>query len=204
VVRRRSFVLRLLFAIAVLVLAGFLTRSWWLPAAGYALIHDDGPAKADIAVVLGGDFYGHRIERAAQLVREGYVPAVLVSGPPGFYGRHECDFAIPYIVSRGYPAEWFIPLPHEALSTKEEAAVVLAALRRRGVHSFLLVTSDFHTGRSARIFRTAEPANGGGPSMRVVAAPDEHFRAGSWWLTRESQKVVFFEWCKTFATAAGM
>jgi len=36
----------------------FLIRSWWLPALGWALVRDDGAAKADIAVVLGGDLLG--------------------------------------------------------------------------------------------------------------------------------------------------
>jgi hypothetical protein len=83
-------------------------------------------------------------------------------------------------------------------------ASVLAELRRRNVRSFLLVTSDYHTARSARIYGAAERAMGGGPAMRVVPARDEFFRADSWWRTRQAQKVVFFEWSKTFATVLGM
>ena len=87
---------------ALLFLAGAIiaTSSFWLPAIGYALVRSDGPAKAEIAVVLGGDFYGRRILKGAELVREGYIPAVLVSGPPGFYGMHECDLAIPFAAER--------------------------------------------------------------------------------------------------------
>ena len=184
--------------------AAVLGRSLWLPVLGYALVHDDGPAKADIAVVLGGDYWGYRIRKAAQLVREGYVPAVLVSGPVGFYGLHECDLAIPFAVRLGFPAEWFIPLAHSAVSTKEEARVVLAELRRRGVHSFLLVTSNYHTARARRDYAAAERAMGGGPSMRVVAAPDRFFRPESWWRSREAEKIAFNEWTKTLASALGI
>jgi len=81
---------------------------------------------------------------------------------------------------------------------------VLAELRRRNIHSFLLVTSDYHTARAARIYQAQERAMGGGPAMRVVAARDELFHLESWWRNREGQKAVFFEWCKTFATIAGM
>jgi uncharacterized SAM-binding protein YcdF (DUF218 family) len=77
-------------------------------------------------------------------------------------------------------------------------------LRRRNVHSFLLVTNDHHTGRAGRIFRAAARAMGGGGAMRVVAAPDEFFRADSWWHTREGQKIAFTEWCKTLSTAIGL
>jgi len=201
---RRSFFLKFLLVLAVIVVAAVLGRSLWLPVLGYALVHDDGPAKADIAVVLGGDYWGHRILKAAQLMREGYVPAVLVSGPLGFYGLHECDLAIPFAVRHGFPAEWFIPLPHSANSTKDEARVVLAELRRRGVRSFLLVTSNFHTARAARDYMAAVRATGGGLSMRVVAAPDEFFRPDAWWRTRDSEKVAFNEWTKTLASALGL
>ena len=202
--RPHSIRLKLLGACLLLAIAAILSRALWLPVLGYALVHDDGPAKADMAVVLAGDFWGHRIEKAAELIREGYVPAALISGPPGFYGLHESDYAIAYAVREGFPAQWFMALPHSALSTREEAPVVLAELRRRNVRSFLLVTSDYHSARARRIFLAAERAMGGGPAMRTVAAPDEFFRPDSWWRNREAQKTLFFEWTKTLATAVGM
>ncbi len=201
--RRRSFISRILIVLAVTALVLGVSYRLWLPLIGRALVHDDGPAPADIAVVLGGDYWGHRIETAASLVQRGYVPTVLVSGPPGFYGAHETDLSIPFAVRKGLPAKWFEPLPHEALSTKEEARVLLAELRRRGVHRVVIVTSDYHTARARRIFLATEKAMGGGPELRMVAAPDEFFHAGSWWRGRESQKTAFIEWWKTVATAFG-
>lgn len=201
--RGRSFVFRFLIPLAILALLMALSCNLWLPLIGRALVHDDGPTKADLAVVLGGDYWGHRIETAAMLVRRGYVPSVMVSGPPGFYGLHESDLAIPYAASKGFPAQWFQALPNEALSTKEEARVVLTELRRRGIHRVLIVTSDYHSARARRIFLAAEKAMGGGPELRMVAAPDEFFHADSWWRGRESQKTTFFEWSKTVAAAIG-
>jgi uncharacterized SAM-binding protein YcdF (DUF218 family) len=199
----RLFRLRFLLVTAGVLVVLFLTRALWLPAVGYALIHDDGPAHADIAVVLGGDAYGHRILKAGELVRAGYVPLALVSGPPGNYGYHECDLAIPFAVRRGFPAEWFVGLPHEGLSTKTEGLAVLAELRRRKVKSFLLVTSDYHSARARRIYLAEERALGGGPNLRAVACRDEFFRADSWWRNRQGQKTVFVEWSKTVATVFG-
>jgi uncharacterized SAM-binding protein YcdF (DUF218 family) len=201
-VLRRSRFRALLFSL-VLVAALFLARSLWLPWLAYPLIHDDGPAKADVAVVLAGDWNGYRIDKAAALVRDGYVPYVLVSGPMVF-DTHESDLAIARAVHRGSPAEWFVSLPHDAHSTREEGGVILAELRRRGIQRFLLVTSDYHTGRAGRIFRALERASGGGPEMRVVAAPDRYFHPESWWRQRQAQKTVLEEWLKTFATALGM
>jgi uncharacterized SAM-binding protein YcdF (DUF218 family) len=202
VTRRRSFKLQI--ALTLIVVAGFLaaTRTLWLSALGGALVRDDGPAKADMAVVLAGDQWGNRVLRGAELARQGYVPRVLVSGPP-YYGTSESELAIDFAVAHGNPREWFVSLPLHADSTREEAAIVLGELERRNIHSFLLVTSDYHTGRAGRLYREALRRSHSTLQMRVVAAPDKDFRAGSWWKSREGQKTVFYEWCKTVAAAVG-
>ena len=198
---RRYFRFLALFVFIVIGLAILAaTHAIWLTALGRVLVRDDGPAHADIAVVLAGDFSGNRILRAAELVRQGYVPKVLVSGPNTLYGHYECDAAIPFAVEHGYPEAWFIRAPHEALSTREEAVALLPDLRRLGVHRFLLVTSNFHSARAARIFRAAGPEF----DIRTVAAPDKYFRPESWWRNREGQKLFFMEWSKTFAGLLGM
>lgn len=203
-VARRSFLLKSLLALLLLGAVVYLSRDLWLSAFGRALVHDDGAAKADIAVVLAGDYWGHRLTKAAELVSQGYVPRVLVSGPPGFYGVNEADAAIQFAIGKGYPAEWFIPLRHTALSTREEAGIVLDALKQRNIHSFLLVTSDYHTARARRIYLNAERNRGGGPDMRVVASGDQFFTAGDWWRNREGQKTVFMEWTKTLTSVFGI
>jgi uncharacterized SAM-binding protein YcdF (DUF218 family) len=202
---RRSFAFK--FSLILLIVAALVGVSapLWLPAMGAALVHNDGPAKADLAVVLGGDFNGDRILKAAELVRQGYVPAALISGPAGFFGQHECDFAINYAVRAGNPATWFIPYPAEVHSTRDEARVILADLHHRGdIHRILLVTSNYHTGRAGRIFRAAEQKLGGGIDIRVVAVPDRNFRPDSWWTSREGQKVAFGEWLKVVTSAFGI
>ncbi|HJT87637.1 MAG TPA: YdcF family protein [Bryobacteraceae bacterium] len=201
---RLPFPIRLLAAVVGLAAVLYLTQTLWLPALGYALIRDDGPAKADLAVVLGGDYYGDRILKAGDLVKEGFVPAALVSGPAGFFGEHECDLAIEYAVHRGYPAKWFVAYPDDAHSTRDEARLILPDLKRRHVHRILLVTSDYHSARAERIFRATETRLGDGIEIRTVTVPDRFFHPGSWWRSREGQKVAFFEWMKTVSSAIGM
>lgn len=186
--------------LGIIVVLLDITHPMWMAALGRDLVRNDGPTRADIAVVLAGDYTGHRILKAAELVQQGYVPKVLVSGPDGLYGHYECDLAIPFAVERGYPENWFIREPNEALSTRQEAAAILPDLRRRGVHRFLLVTSDYHTARAARIYRAAAPDL----DMRVVAAPDPYFTPNGWWHNREGQKIFVIEWMKTVANALGM
>ncbi|HTS25878.1 MAG TPA: YdcF family protein [Bryobacteraceae bacterium] len=188
------------FIFLALALAVWASYGLWLPWFGRVLVHDDGPAKADIAVVLAGDDSGGRILKGAELVREGYVPLALISGPQ-YFDIHESDVAMAFAGRRGYPLQWFLPFPNSTHSTREEAALILAELERRGVRHFILVTSDYHSARARRIWMAA--LSKGGPDMRVVSAPDEFFRKDRWWLNRESQKTVFFEWAKTIATALG-
>jgi uncharacterized SAM-binding protein YcdF (DUF218 family) len=202
--QRRRFAFKFALVLLVLGAAVFLWRDVWLAALGKALIHDDGVGKAEIAVVLAGDYWGYRLVKGAELVQQGYVPLVLVSGPHGFYGVNEADAAIHFAIVRGYPAKWFIPLRHSGLSTREEADYVLDALEQRNIHSFLLVTSDYHSARARRIFLAAERKRGGGPNLRVVASADRYFNAANWWRNREGRKTVFLEWTKTLASAFGI
>ena len=183
-----------------LLIAGLaLTHSFWLGALGAYLIRADPPSHADYAVVLAGDGYGHRIMTAGDLVRQGYVRKAIVSGPRGYYGVPESDLAVVFAGKHGYPEDYFIKFPNQATSTADEARLLIPELRRLGAHSFLLVTSDFHTRRAGSTFRSL--ANG--LEMHVIAAPDEYFRWDSWWRNREGQKVFYMEWSKTLARLVG-
>jgi len=207
VVERRAFRSKFAFvllALLFLAAAVFLARDVWLTALGEALIHDDGAGKAEIAVVLAGDNWGYRLTKAAELAKQGYVPRVLVSGPAGFYDVNEADAAIHFAIGKGYPAEWFIPLYHTSRSTREEAVTVLDALKQRNIHSFLLVTSNYHSARARRIFLNAERQRGGGPELRVVASGDRDFSPANWWRNREGQKIGFMEWTKTLTSLFGI
>ncbi len=198
--RFRSAAVRIAVISTAIVILLAATHSLWLAALGRALVHADAPVHADIAVVLAGDGAGYRIMKAAELARQGYVPKVLVSGPPYFYGFHECDLAIPFAVRRGCPQDLFIALPNEANSTTEEAAAVLAELRRRGVRRALVVTSDYHTARASRIYRRLA----GGIDFEMIAARDRYFTAEGWWHSRPACKVFAMEWIKTLAAVVGM
>lgn len=171
-----------------------------LAGLGEYLVQGSPPEKADIAVALGGDPYGHRILTAAELVKNGYVPVVLVSGPGGVYDLHECDLAIPFAVRRGYPEAYFAHFEHSARSTAEEAAAIVPELRRRNVHKVLLVTSNFHTRRAGLLFRRAAPDI----TFVTIAAQDEYYRPDSWWHSREAQKTFLAEWEKTVWTWLGL
>jgi uncharacterized SAM-binding protein YcdF (DUF218 family) len=189
-----------LFIAGALLLSAWVLHTRILSSLGSSLIHDDPLQKADAAVVLAGDSWGLRILTAAQLERDGYVPTVIVSGPDGSYGNHECDLAIPFAVRHGYPESYFVHLEHSARSTRAEAEAVLPEIRRRGYKRVVVVTSNFHTGRARAIFRRLAPDL----TILMVAAPDEYFTPDGWWREREGQKTFLTEFEKTVANWFGI
>ncbi len=189
-----------LLSAAALLLLLVLSHSLWMGWMGAYLVESEQPVRADVVVVLAGDPYGHRILKAAELVKQGYAPQVLVSGAPGFYDMHESDLAIPFAVRHGYPREWFIAMPHQGHSTQEEARIIMDELHRRNAHRVILVTSDYHSRRAAHLFRS----HAEGLDVRMVTAPDDYFSAHGWWHTREGRKTFFLEWTKTLTSMVGM
>ena len=184
---------------AFLTLVAFLFRVPLMTAAGQALVEDDGPQKADLILVLGGDDFGTRIIKAAQLQQAGYAPYVLVSGPPHLLGP-ESNETIEYARRRGYSPSLFRPLPSRANSTRSETAIIGQYLREHSVKKLILVTSNYHTRRAAKLMRQASP----GIWVVVVPAPDPFFSPSTWWKTRNGQRTFLLEWTKTVATALGI
>jgi uncharacterized SAM-binding protein YcdF (DUF218 family) len=171
-----------------------------LGALGGYLVQAGPPQKADAALVLAGDGWGYRVLTAAQLAREGFVPKVLVSGPDGAYGLHECDLAIPFVVKHGYPESYFVHMENSARSTVAEAQAVLPVIRRMGLKRIIVVTSNYHTRRAGRIYRGLAPDL----TILTVAAPDKNFTTDGWWHDREGQKTFLVEWEKTLANWMGL
>jgi len=186
--------------LAGLVLIVVVWSAQILGALGGYLVQAAPPQKADAALVLAGDGWGHRILTAAQLARDGFVPKVLVSGPDGAYGLHDCDLAIPFAVKHGYPESYFVHMENSARSTVAEAQAVLPVIRRMGIQRLTVVTSNFHTRRAGAIYRKMAPDL----TILMVAAPDESFTAGDWWHNREGQKTFVMEWEKTIANWIGL
>ncbi len=163
-------------------------------------MRSDPPIRADVIVVLGGDFFGNRILKAGELVRLGFATQALVSGPGEVYGLYEPDLEIAFAVQHGYPKSYFISFPVAARSTRTEADMVISELRQRHIHRIDVVTSNYHTRRAGRIFRSRAPDL----DIHMVAAPDRDFTPDGWWKTRDAQKVFLDEWLKTVAQWLGI
>ena len=198
--RRGRSVFRWLVALVIALVILIATAPWWLAASGRFLVKADGPAPADMVVVLAGDFSGNRILTAGDLVRHGLAPHALVSGPSGAYGMHESDLAIHFAAQHGYPESYFIAMQNDSRSTVSEADTILTELRRRGARRVDIVTSNYHTRRAGNIYRGKAPDL----EIHMVSAPDVFFQPDTWWKNRDARKTFLIEWMKTIATKLGM
>lgn len=163
---------------------------------GAFLITRNAPQHADLILVLGGDFYGPRVVKAADLAVAGYAPLVLISGVPYRDGRFEGEFAINFLAARGYPRRLFQSFGHHAPSTIEEAIVLRPELERRGVKRVLLVTSEYHSRRAAIVYGLYCP----GIDFITIGAPDTHYHAARWWEDASSRRFFQAEWSKILGT----
>lgn len=190
----------LLAVLVVLLSVAWLQRERILFGLGQLLVSGDAPGKADLVVVLGGDIHGNRVMKAAELVRQGYAPRVMVSGISDMYGHWESDLAVDFAVQHGAPRAIFTALHDDVHSTTEEARSDTLAMRRMGVRSYLLVTSDFHTRRAGQIFRRAAPEL----NVRTIGARDMYWDNGYWWKQREGRKTWLYEAMKSVADVFGI
>jgi uncharacterized SAM-binding protein YcdF (DUF218 family) len=125
---------------------------------------------------------------------------VLVSGPAGYYGRPECEYSIPFAVRNGYPESLFTCVHTPGTSTREEAAEMVAELRRRGARRYLLVTSDYHVRRAAGEYRRHGP----GLELIPIGVKSPGFDLNRWWTTRDGRKNVVIEWMKVLTYPLGI
>jgi uncharacterized SAM-binding protein YcdF (DUF218 family) len=188
--------LSLLLLIGAAVL--YIFHAAVLTALGGYLVLDEPPVKADVVVVLGGDDFGMRTIKAAELVQAGYAPYALLSGPATLLS-YESETMLAYAIQQGYPVSLFQQYQHDGSSTREEEALLATELQRRGVHRILLVTSNYHTRRASYLFHLLAPWL----EVHTVAAPDPYFTPGAWWRTRSGRKTFVLEWAKTVATGLG-
>jgi len=159
------------------------------------LVHDEPPVRSDVVVVLGGDYRGDRIAKAVELIRGGYAPKMLISGPALIFGARESILAARYAVEKGLSPDQAIPLNRDDTSTSDEARGIVPMLRDMGIHSYLLVTSPSHTSRAYRVFHRQAPEL----IVHPVASGDPLWCRGYWWTNRECRKTWLIEEMKTFA-----
>jgi uncharacterized SAM-binding protein YcdF (DUF218 family) len=187
------------FSFGQVLLAGLLVSTailairWQatLTSLGGFLVDSQPPQKADLILVLGGNFWGQRVLTGAELARLRYAPIALFSGPP-YVGRPEGELAIEFLVQKGYPRELFQAFAHNGGSTIAEANALRGELARRHARRVLLVTSNYHSRRAAIVLTLLCP----GVKFISIPAPDAHYHIDQWWNDDSSRQLFFSEWEK--------
>ncbi|MFQ5691527.1 MAG: YdcF family protein [Nitrospinota bacterium] len=196
--------------IALGIVAGgvYAQREPILRAIGSNLVSADPLMRADAIAVLSGDT-PERILEGIDLFRRGFAPRVLLTIQHGARRRQERIRALgveaptrlevnrQIALQQGVPAEAIEVLP-TVRSTRHEAEAILDYLRERGMRSVIVVTSNYHSTRARRIFRSLNRAPPGEGAVKVVVRPSRYgeFDPGAWWHSREQTKIVFYEYVK--------
>ncbi len=170
---------RVLLVLAPLALGClYAARRPLLRAIPPLLVARDEPRPADALVVLAGDEYGRRTAHAVELWRRGLVkdgPLVTTGGV--LYDELSWARVMrAHAIRLGVPAERVVALD-EGVTTAEEARAALELLAARGAKVVLLVTSPYHSGRAAALFR-AEAAPRG---VEVLSCPSPDEAPEAWW-----------------------
>jgi uncharacterized SAM-binding protein YcdF (DUF218 family) len=164
---------------------------------GNSLIYSQPLQHADLIVVLGGNFFGERVLLGADLETQGYAPLALFSG--GYYqGNPEGEVAIAFLAQQGYARRGLESFSHDSKSTIDEATSLHAELVRRRAKRVILVTSSFHSLRTAIVFRLFCP----GIQFISVPAAYPEYHADTWWMDAGSRRLFFSEWAKILGTFA--
>lgn len=151
-----------------------------------SLDHDysDEPAESDLIVMLGGGDAG-RMEKAAELYKEGYAEHVLITP---VIESDELAQSSSLAMEYGIPEDALI-LETEADSTYTNATITMDIMKERDMHSALIVTSDYHIKRSKFIY---DRMNDGSFDFRYIAALDKN---GDRWHEADG---AFYAWRTEF------
>jgi uncharacterized SAM-binding protein YcdF (DUF218 family) len=166
---------------------------------GRWLVHEDAFDHVKWALVLAGESRDcERTDAAIRLFQEGKVDTLILSGCRIFKNRYQSEFMSEYAVQQGVPRERVFEFRQDTYSTQQEARQLVRQFRLQNLDTVLVVTSSFHTARTRRIFRKLAQ----GYPVVLLASADYHlYDPNAWWSNRESRKLWFNEWIKTFFTA---
>lgn len=169
---------------------------------GRWLVAGDPFEKASWTVILAGESRDvERSDAALRLYLDGRIDTLVYSSPRVYKDRYASEFMTEYLAKEGYPREKLFEFRHDAYSTLEEARALVRQFRWQNLDTVLIVTSNYHTARTRRIFRKLAQ---GYPHILVYPAEYHFYDPSAWWSTREGQKHWLLEWAKTFQTYFAM
>jgi uncharacterized SAM-binding protein YcdF (DUF218 family) len=190
-----------------LLTAAYTFRARLLSAIGNFLVIHDRIEPVDIIFLLNGD-PTLRPYQAVALFRNRIASKVVIARAEDSAGvklgayPNVTDSNITMLEQLGVPESRIVELrpPEGVNSTFDEAQALLVYCRERGIHSVVIVTSDFHSRRARYIFR--KELKGAGVKVLVAPISDRKYGAGNWWTIEdgvigcenEYLKLIYYHW----------
>jgi uncharacterized SAM-binding protein YcdF (DUF218 family) len=190
----------LVIVIILLLLGVFLFN------AGSLLVESVEPKASDLIVVLMGSG-PDRVLFGVDLYKQGFAEQIVMAEnkQTGYEHLESLGVSIPRDpelaalvgIQLGMPAEAFVILPGDAGSTQDEALIVTDYLESHPEYEqLILVTSRYHSARSACIFRWAVGHLDREVDVLSCPTPYDDFKPDRWWASREDMKRVVLEYAK--------
>lgn len=185
----KTFALSLSAALAIYVIYQFIS----LRTQNYLT---DVP-RSDCMVVLGAAVWPggqpspalrDRIDRAAELYRQGVSDKVICSGGVGHNPPAEALVCKQILVKAGV-AEEDVIMESDTHSTAEQAVRIKEVCDREGFKSIALVTSFYHEKRATQLFRGA-----GFTEIADARCTHERFEDLNFWVGREALALAYVNW----------
>ncbi len=183
---------------AVIVASSPDLRHSLLRSAGWALVADDPPAKADV-IVISTDAMGAGILEAADLARAGFASRIAIFDRP--VTRMSREFArrgvqpldlksVSIQLLHGLGLNDITVIP-PVVGTVDEGKVLQQWCAANSIHSILFVSVPDHSRRTRRVLNRALGPRG----VRVMVryARFSEFDPDSWWQSRGGQRVQAVE-----------
>lgn len=194
---RLSKIWKIGLASLTLVLLLYGAHPLYLTWIGRFLVVSGPLNRSDAIVVLDGDSSrDERLLHAIKLWQSGYAPRIVLSAKLAEWQSYEDYPEWRHAVKLNtLPKDSLLVAVHDADSTKEEAEALLPFVQKHGYKTVIIVTSNYHTRRTKKVFQGQW--KGTGISLSISASPCFQFHPDEWWRHRADSRTFFFEFSKT-------
>ena len=161
------------------------------------LIYENVLEPVDGILVLSGSMTGNRTLLGIRLYNEGLGKYLIFSGEESYFGIYSHELMKKFAIQNGVPEKNIITGEIEGeTSTWGEGISNLNLMRSRGIKSFILVTSSYHTNRAHSVYKQLIQESGYDMKFLVHPAPDPKVPMSRWWEVRSAKVAIFLEYLK--------
>ena len=194
--------LGLLAKLLVLFVFAWPLIAWGL--ARFLIVRAEVPHADALVILSGSATYYERSKKAAELWKSGRAPIIILTNDNQQGGWSSAEQRNPYFYEHttaelrkaGVPPEQIVLLPEVVAGTEEEAQLLRQYALKQNLHSFIIVTSAYHSRRALWTFRHAFQDTGIIIGLEPVPTGQQTPSPASWWIHRRGWSLVPSEYVK--------